>query len=431
MSSKGLSESQRASIADAIGFGAAETAAAGATAAQGAAAAGATGTTAGLSTALSGAAAAAKSFLVALVTNPITWAVAGFAALAAVAYRQSTAFDRSKDAATEAMSAYQETESNIESLNTQLSTNKSRLEELQALRNAGQATLTDEAEIASLQRENAEIERQIALLEQKSSVEKSKAATEARNALSAQTLTSHETTMLPDEYDVNGYSKSYISGDIITTTQQDLQTLKKLQKEYDKTYQDFQNAPVDSAERNQFASMLEEQQAEIDKFKGYVSENLTEINSLSEGLDPIQDAGLIDSINDLNTAFASLDLSPVEQAKAALDSFFNGSTKGSLISDAILDMVKHGDDATEAIQKLGLSLDDLGLDSAMENATGWNKRDKIEVPVAYRIADNALDQLQEQLDSATSQERRVEIQMRMGNLLELQQLSDAFISAHA
>lgn len=319
-----------------------------------------------LAASIKGAATSALSFTKALLTNPVTYAVAGFAAFIGILYAQATAFDRAKESAENSLSAYQETQSNIESLNGQIKETSSRIEELQALKDAGTITLAEESELNQLQRENELLNQQIKLLEQRASTEAAEAAKDAREALGKETFKPH---IESDNYSAlsnvqNGFMSESSKTDIISATKEDLETLKQLKASYQEIYSDWDSAAEGSKEKDYYKDKLESKKEDIDKFKGYVSDNLTEINNLAEGLDPIKDSALLDSIHSLNTAFTSLDLSPVEQAKAQLDSFFDGSTKGNAISDAILDMVKNGDSATEAIQKLGLSLDDLGLNSS-------------------------------------------------------------------
>lgn len=351
VSSRALSAEQRAAAAAAAGLAAGETAAEGATV--------------GLGAAVSGAATAVKSFTVALLTNPITWIVASITAATYAFYRQATAFDRAKEAAEESASAYQETQGELESLNGQLQATQTRIEELQALKNAGTITLTEEAELEKLQRQNAELEQQIALLEQKSKLQLETSSKDARKALTDNTYALHgDNNAVSTSGNQIGGGRASAYSDIITSTKKDLSTLKQLKAEYQDIYKDWEAAEDGTFEKNSLRKKLERKQNDIDEYAQYVSDSITEINTLAEGLDPNLDSDLISTIDSLNVAVASMDLSPIEQAKAQLDSFFNGSTKGNAISDAILDMVKNGDSATEAIQKLGLSLDDLNLDSS-------------------------------------------------------------------
>ena len=319
-----------------------------------------------LAASIQGAATSALSFTKALLMNPVTYAVAGFAAFIGILYAQATAFDRAKESAENSLSAYQETQSNIESLNSQIKETSSRIEELQALKDTGTITLAEESELSQLQRENELLDQQIKLLEQRASTEAAEVAKDARKALSEETFKPH---IESDNYSAlsnvqNGFMSESSKTDIISATKKDLETLKQLKASYQEIYNNWDSAAEGSKEKDYFKDELESKKEDIDKFKGYISDNLTEINDLAEGLDPIEDSALLDIIHSLNAAFTSLDLSPIEQAKAQLDSFFDGSTKGNAISDAILDMVKNGDSAEQALNKLGLSLEDLGLEGS-------------------------------------------------------------------
>ena len=100
--------------------------------------------------ALKGAALSAKSFFIALATNPITWIVGAFASVAAITYYMSKAFDRAKEKAQESIQAYQSTTSELDSLKSELQTTQSRIEELQALKDSGEISLTEEGELLGI-----------------------------------------------------------------------------------------------------------------------------------------------------------------------------------------------------------------------------------------------------------------------------------------
>lgn len=359
-SSRALSAEQRAAAAAAAGLAAGETAAEGATI--------------GLGAALSGAATAAKSFAIALLANPITWIVAAIAAATYVFYRQATAFDRAKKAAEESASAYQETQGELESLNGQLQETQTRIEELQALKDAGTITLTEESELEKLQRQNAELERQIALLEQKSKLQLETSSKDARKALTDNTYALHgDNNAVSTSGNQIGGGRASAYSDIITSTKKDLATLKQLKAEYQDIYKDWEAAEDGTFKKNSLRKQLERKQDDIDEYAQYVSDSITEINTLAEGLDPNLDSDLISTIDSLNVAVASMDLSPLEQTKAQLDAFFDGSAGKNAILDNIIRMLNNGevDTATEAIQRLGISLSNLNLD---ESQAGFIER---------------------------------------------------------
>lgn len=104
----------------------------------------------GFKATLTGIAASAKSLFTTLATNPLTWLVA--AGVAAVALEDALTIDygEAHEALQESSQKYQDTKTNLESLNTELGTTQSRIEELQALKDAGTITFAEDNELENL-----------------------------------------------------------------------------------------------------------------------------------------------------------------------------------------------------------------------------------------------------------------------------------------
>ena len=188
ISSAALDAEQKTAAASVMGLTAAETAAG--TAAGGAAA----GTTA-FGAALKGAAASAKALAVSLLSNPLTYIVAILGVAAVSAYKFANAFDDAKDAASDSAGVYASTKSEIESLNSELETTSSRIEELQA---QGTLSLSDEAELAKLQRQSAELQNQINLKQRLAEIQSEQSVKDTMDALtvrSSQSKAASENTI--------------------------------------------------------------------------------------------------------------------------------------------------------------------------------------------------------------------------------------------
>ena len=102
------------------------------------------------------------------VLTGIIATVASFAAFTAVIDKVTITAQESAKALSDMQSSYDENKSELESLNSELATTQSRMDELQA---KGHLTLTEQEELANLQAQNAELERTIALKEAQQKIE--------------------------------------------------------------------------------------------------------------------------------------------------------------------------------------------------------------------------------------------------------------------
>ena len=109
----------------------------------------------------------AKSILANVATGLLVGAgiqltIAAFTKMAdELLFKQQKAIEKAEVSQSDYSSAVSE----LESLNSELDTSKSRIEELQALKAAGTISVTEDAELTRLQNQNKELERQIALTE--------------------------------------------------------------------------------------------------------------------------------------------------------------------------------------------------------------------------------------------------------------------------
>ena len=107
-----------------------------------------------------------KSLSGLIVAHPVISTIVGIttATIAASAAYDAltTTSQESAEALTDMQSSYDSNKSDLESLNSELETTQSRIDELQA---KGHLTLTEQSELSNLQAQNAELERTIALKE--------------------------------------------------------------------------------------------------------------------------------------------------------------------------------------------------------------------------------------------------------------------------
>ena len=65
------------------------------------------------------------------------------------------------------------------------------------------------------------------------------------------------------------------------------------------------------------------------------------------------------ALDDITT----IDLSPTQKALKNLDNFFDGTTGSNVIKEQLKEAAENGDDLTQTLNRMGLSLDDLGIDN--------------------------------------------------------------------
>lgn len=275
-------------------------------------------------------------------------------------FKQQKAIEKAEGS----QSDYSSTVSELESLNSELETTQSRIEELQALKDAGTITDIEDAELTRLQNQNKELERQIALTEKATEQKSLQAANDAKEALKVEKT--QDMTQTYESYDKNGLvaHQHNEQTDIITATQNEIAELEKLKKKR----QDLLNDDiVDSKQTKDFDSL----DAEIEKYSNAINSNIESLSTIRasfedgnglmrDGLDK-EAQDYYKAITDIIDGFNNIDLSPVEQQMQSINSYFDGSTTSNIIKEQLLEAVQSGESATDALHRMGVTLNDLGI----------------------------------------------------------------------
>ena len=261
-------------------------------------------------------------------------------------------------------SDYSSAVSELESLNSELDTSKSRIEELQALKAAGTISVTEDAELTRLQNQNKELERQIALTEKVTDQKSLQAANDAKEALKVEKT--QDMTQTYESYDKNGLvaHQHNKQTDIITATQNEIEKLKELKKER----QNLLNDDIDDSKQTKKFDSLD---SEIEKYSNAISSNIEALSTIRasfedgnglmrDGLDK-EAQDYYKAITDIIDGFNNIDLSPVEQQMQSINSYFDGSTTSNIIKEQLLEAVQSGESATDALHRMGVTLNDLGI----------------------------------------------------------------------
>lgn len=285
-------------------------------------------------------------------------------ASAVAAYKHATAFDKATEVAQESQSAYKDSASELSSLNSELETSKSRLEELQALKDAGTISVVENEELNQLQLQNKDLQRKIDLQKEAVDLASKTAVDDAMTALGISThqdLTQSHTT-----YDKTGMVShtQYKETDLITASKNELEVLQSLKDERKKLLED----DIDNKTQTDDFEKLD---SEISRYEKSLENKLESVSSLRDSF--LTEDGLLkrslsqdeikayQELTSILDGFNNIDLSPAQRDFAKIESFFDGSSGRNAIKEKLLDSSSSTRELEEELSRLGLTLDDIGI----------------------------------------------------------------------
>ena len=240
-------------------------------------------------------------------------------------------------------------------------------------------TLTDQAEIDKISTANSELERQIKLKKLIITSEQKEAADDARDALKRTTesaakkykpaVSSGEYTKYAEEIQASAFG----SGDtnLVTAINDDLEAIAEYEKGIAEAEKTLGKKKASKKEKKNAENDKKEYQNAIDKLQEDLNQKSQEggelLSSLSVEGKGIEALGgyekefklLKKALDDITT----VDLSPTQKALKNLDNFFDGTTGSNVIKEQLKEAAENGDDLTQTLNRMGLSLDDLGIDN--------------------------------------------------------------------
>lgn len=322
--------------------------------------------------------------------------VAAIGAVAGAFYlydKAHTKFTQANDKATESVTKYQESQSELDSLNEELKTTKDNIAELESLKSAGTITLTQEGELETLKQENDELERRIEIQQQLTDVDKENAVDDTKTAMNTeQTYYDY----LKEQYGggIGGSLKALFVGtgykyvekdgkqyavkaseawkeenNNNTTKVSQFKALVEQLEEQKQALKDFQTSE-DSAKSgsDEFRKKQQELEEQISETTAEIStsqeqlqtwrDSLTDENGVALNADA---AKYIDQIDRAFTDYTNIGKSKKEKQASILDTYFNSST-GSVMKDYLQTLAKDGASAEEALKKFreaGMTLRDI------------------------------------------------------------------------
>lgn len=329
----------------------------------------------------------------------VTIATAIGAAIVAIEDAMHIDQEEAFSALSESLSNYQSSADELNSLNQELETTQSRIQELQALKNAGTISFAEEAELSQLQAQNAELERKISLQEQLNNLDKQQAISDAKTAMDATSLSVAESVRAGDsegKRTMKGIAGESTSIQAIRDDLKAVEEYKTKIQEMEQTIQDTKDVIAGNAEddsmsgkllRNLFGDNtftdkitewwnkgdLSAQQKALDDYNKSLSTLQGDLSTQTEylqtqldalKLDPEANASAIAEIESALNEVAGIDLSPIEQQYKQIESAFSATSGNDLIRDQLIDAAKSGEDVVDVLHEMGLTLSDLGIKGA-------------------------------------------------------------------
>lgn len=313
-----------------------------------------------------------------------------------------TGYTRAKEKAETSASTYSEDKSNLQSLQQELDTTKSKIEELNATKKQnGGLSLTDEAELSRLEQENAQLERKVAIQKQLTEISAQAASSDARKAANtAQTYWDHlkekngggffgTLKSIPEYFATKREEKD---GKVYLTKEKNTwekenggkgnTTLENQTKANIKTLKDYQSQLEDIETQLGSSDLTKGERKSLQKQQKELSENIadtkqtlsTQTDQLQQWIDASYGAdGKLESgaskyvdnwnkiINDVNNTIGQKTKTQIDASN--LDTYFNSSS-GSAMKEYLENIVKEGgsaQDALDAFRESGMRLKDIDV----------------------------------------------------------------------
>lgn len=340
----------------------------------------------------------AKGFL--LTLKSIAPALIAISA-AAIAFNiwndAQTQFTQKKDAATEANQQYQSAKDTLESYNSELEQTKNRIEELQKLQESGTITIAEESELETLQKQNDELERKYNIQKNIYDFEKQNAIDKTIQAASEkQTVVDKlkeenggfwgtikglfswlPTRTTENEYTNTDYIEPKSLADRYKEKYGDDTTLTGQLKTNIKILEDQKGKLVDLEEEmakpgTKITDTMKNQQTKLKESIAETSEIISsQTETLEQWIDTCSDSTDTDVIKSVDqwkkilNEVQNIGKSDLQKNVNNLNTYFS-TNSGSIMKKYLEDIVTKSGNASDALtefERVGMSLDDIGVSS--------------------------------------------------------------------
>lgn len=343
----------------------------------------------GLGTAFKGLGISILSALPAIIAIGI-----GIAGLVA-AYKYVTKFDTAVEKASTSQVNFEQTKSELSSLQDELDSTKDKIKEINQ---KGSLTFADKAQLSSLKEQSKELQRQIDLKKKLTDTQSKKATNDAMDALGVKTFIDHtsgQEIASSGHGDVQTNIKriQYKQTDIVTAAKNEVKELNKLKEKREKLLNDYDSAKTDK-KKSSINDKIKSADKDIEKYEDTVSKKikkLTELqknfmdgdNNLKDNLTSKQKQ-MYDSVTKVLDDYINND--PVAKKAAALEKIWDNKDFAKA-QQSLVDKIRQGQDVSvdslkkdfpelvSACDKAGISVSDLKneLDALGQSSSGVTK----------------------------------------------------------
>lgn len=296
------------------------------------------------------------------------------------------------------LDSYNSTKTEIEKLNTQADTAKDALtsladtysikldgtesiNELIDKLKSSDLSLTDKTQVSKIESETSALERQLAIKQRLLEYQQKEAASNAIDTLKL----GEESVAQKVAQDVPGGKRTYQglvnNTNVVQATKDNVKSIKEYEKaiadleekqlKYKPNSKEWKNSEKDIISYNKaiekLYSDIESKEGDLTTLLNSFSsdgQGTTALSGYEEQFKVVQDA--LNSINNIN-------LSPAEKSLKALDSYFSGSDKNNFIKSQLESAYKDGKNLETELSRLGLSLDNLGVDNVSQLESYFKK----------------------------------------------------------
>ena len=295
-------------------------------------------------------------------------------------------YDEARDNLNTTSSNYQETTSELESLNSELETTTTRIEELRALQSQGTISMTEEAELAKLERQNESLQKQLDIkqkladIQQREQFEAAKTVLDYKNEEIYKTdkngnvVTTNDGMVVMEQVNRFDYLEEQMR-----RYNQAKKNVVSAQEAFSKAETDYANGDITKKQFEQFRKNLKNNEKAVSDYESTISSGISELGS---DIEQLYDANgniikggeeYVKRFNDITDSFNNIDLSPAEKALNSLNNYFDGSVGKNAIKEQLKDAVESGRDLETELNRMGLSLEDLGIENVSQLASYFKK----------------------------------------------------------
>ncbi|WP_330644813.1 hypothetical protein, partial [Extibacter muris] len=280
-------------------------------------------------------------------------------------------YDEAVSKAQAAASQYAQTKGELQSVNTELSSVQSRIEELQS---KGKLSFTEQSELANLQEQNAALEQRSALLTKLSDAQKYTAAKDAANAMQKK-----DDNILYETSDENdALMASYAGGrnddremhkrTDAEAIKEDVDAIKEYEAEINKLKKEQKGLNKDDDSFKEKQKTIDDYQEKLSKYSEDLNKRYANVsewhNSMINDVTGNPLPGFEQQVYELEEAMNYTERLNFESGtpKGDIESFFSGSNTSG-INNYLTELAKAGkstEDIKAAIKGLGLTSKDFG-----------------------------------------------------------------------